>query len=190
MREVRAIFLNGPERLAFAIANHCADEDLECLPIGFREPLAFGALGLFFSGDPMVDIWNPDLFLPGTEREFKAADFISRLDSFLQDTLGKEYLSRLALKTIDIQADLYQTFIFPDVNALREPIINIRFIASAIKRENCLVVNFASQLEETHNTFAREAAFAREADLPTINLLVNTPREAALQILSTLKEKL
>ena len=95
-------FINGPQPLATEVANMLSDIIPQCMAHSFEEPLRNAANGLFFYGDPSIDIGtmlDKDVPLPSIDgRQATYEDFLAGLHTLLIKQHGADVLGALATR--------------------------------------------------------------------------------------------
>lgn len=171
-------FIHGPAVLSTEVANLITDSLVDVQGHSFQGPLRDAVLGLFFGGDPSIDIGArldlPTPCAPIPEITFKR--LLDQLHRDLRTIYGTDILGQLAVTKVQENAEFFSRFVFDDLNF--ELLTDARRVIKAFDAENCLIINLVADSETLP---------LKSQNVRTIDIVGGTPTEILQAITNELE---
>ncbi len=148
----KVIFLTGEDDAAKrAFSTALCDLRPDCMALGFAEPLRGATLGMFFQGDPLLDLAGLNVILP-TGDTTKAFQF--KLWRYLCHEYGEGVLGKIMAGRIADSKEYFDAFIFEDCTPDTKP--DEQEIMKLVGAQNCLYLTVqpdfsVEQFLDSHN---------------------------------------
>lgn len=106
----------------------------------FRSPLHDGLNGMFYEGNPSIEMAHPEAIIPFKPTSAKL--FYPRLEHLMKDHFGADIMALMLYDWIKSNSDNFDFVIVPDAYGRPH---DMRSLATRVGRANCTIVNIEGE---------------------------------------------